>query len=211
MRRGALASSKPASSPHRSVCFADRTSTALQVLNCATRAPSPRAPRPASAQIVRVWSHAAPGSERWTQRETTEQTAQFGTVVFKVVTPTIAAFLPARVNAIGVAVIIAPGGSFRGVTIGMEGDSVASWFQQHGIAAFVLKYRVLDYHAPGNSSLSIDAAARFAIADGIQALSVVRRHAVEGLRSPSYRLRGFLRRRHGGEQRPSPARRIRPP
>jgi acetyl esterase/lipase len=133
----------------------------------------------ASAQVIRIWPHAAPGSERWTQQEQTVESAPYGTVVFKVVTPTITAFLPARTNATGAAVIIAPGGSFRGVTIGLEGASVASWFQQHGIAAFVLKYRVLDYHANGNSSLPIDSAAQFALADGKQALRVVRRHAIE--------------------------------
>jgi len=132
-----------------------------------------------SAQVVRIWPHAAPGSERWTQHEVTERSARYGTVEFDVTTPTLTAFLPNHARATGTAVIIAPGGSFRGVTVGVEGEDVARWFQQHGIAAFVLKYRVLDYHAPGNASLPIDSAAQYAIADGVQALRVVRRHAAE--------------------------------
>lgn len=131
------------------------------------------------AQVIPVWPHAAPGSERWTQRERIVDSAPYGRVAFTVVAPTLTAFLPDRAIATGAAVIIAPGGSFRGVTIGLEGMNVAQWFQRHGIAAFVLKYRVLDYHAPGNASLPIDSAARFAIVDGVQALKVVRRHAAE--------------------------------
>ncbi|MEO7456459.1 MAG: alpha/beta hydrolase [Gemmatimonadaceae bacterium] len=136
-------------------------------------------PSRTDAQQFALWTHAAPGSEHWTQRERTMQGAQYGTVVFNVVTPTLTAYIPDPSTATGAAVIIAPGGSFRGVTIGLEGHNVARWFQERGIAAFVLKYRVLDYHAPGNAALSIDDAGRFAIADGKEALNVVRRRAAE--------------------------------
>jgi acetyl esterase/lipase len=130
-------------------------------------------------QVIRLWPHVAPGSERWTQVEQITESARYGTIAFKVVTPTLTAYFPDSVMATGAAVIIAPGGAFRGVTIGLEGMNVARWFQRRGVAAFVLKYRVLDHHAPGNASLSIDSAGRFAIADGVQALRVVRRHADE--------------------------------
>ena len=136
-------------------------------------------PSVSQAQVIPVWPHAAPGSEHWTQRERAEQVAPYGIVVFDVVTPTLTAFLPDGAAATGAAVVIAPGGSFRGVTIGQEGADVARWFQQRGIAAFVLKYRVLDHYAPGVASLPMDSLARFAIADGVQALKVVRRRSVE--------------------------------
>jgi acetyl esterase/lipase len=134
-------------------------------------------PRVASAQAIAVWPHAAPGSEHWAQRETTTTDARLGAVAFRVVTPTLTAYLPDSADATGTAVIIAPGGSFRGVTIGLEGATVARWFQRRGIAAFVLKYRVLDHHAPGVASLPIDSLARFAIADGVQALRTLRHRA----------------------------------
>lgn len=136
-------------------------------------------PIASQAQEFPVWPHAAPGSEHWTQREQTVDSAPYGRVAFKVVVPTLTALLPDRAIATGAAVIIAPGGAFRGVTIGLEGANVGRWFQRRGIAAFVLKYRVLDYHASGNASLPIDSAAQFAVADGVQALKVVRRHAAE--------------------------------
>lgn len=43
----------------------------------------------------------------------------------------------------GAAVIVAPGGGFLGLAIDDEGWQVARWLANHGIAAFVLKYRVL--------------------------------------------------------------------
>jgi acetyl esterase/lipase len=43
----------------------------------------------------------------------------------------------------GAAVIVAPGGGFLGLAIDAEGWQIARWLANHGIAAFVLKYRVL--------------------------------------------------------------------
>lgn len=40
-------------------------------------------------------------------------------------------------------VIIAPGGAFLGLEMDKEGWEVARWFANHGITAFVLKYRTL--------------------------------------------------------------------
>ena len=39
-----------------------------------------------TAQVVRVWSGVAPGSERWTQKETTIENTPVGTVVLNVAT-----------------------------------------------------------------------------------------------------------------------------
>lgn len=43
----------------------------------------------------------------------------------------------------GAAVIVAPGGGFLGLSMDAEGWQLARWLANHGIAAFVLKYRVL--------------------------------------------------------------------
>lgn len=45
-------------------------------------------------------------------------------------------------NNTGVAVIVAPGGSYHHLGMGHEGHKVAQWFQKNGINAFVLRYRV---------------------------------------------------------------------
>ncbi len=60
-----------------------------------------------------------------------------------VVNPTLTPVLPDPAKATGVAVIVAPGGGFRGLAIDHEGFQVARWLADRGIAAFVLKYRLV--------------------------------------------------------------------
>ncbi len=62
--------------------------------------------------------------------------------VRNVVTPTLEPFLPDPAIATGAAVIVAPGGGFETLEIDNEGYPVAQWLADHGIAAFVLKYRL---------------------------------------------------------------------
>ncbi len=139
----------------------------------------------ADSQVVKIWPGVAPGSEKWTQQEKSVENTPLGTVVFNVATPTLTAFLPDRAKATGTGVIIAPGGAFVALTIDLEGSNVARWLQERGIAAFVLKYRILEKHGEGiPPSLNMDEAGRYGIADGIQAIKVVRQHAAEWGLSP---------------------------
>lgn len=134
----------------------------------------------ARSQVVNVWPGAAPGSENWTQKERTIENTPIGTVVLNVVTPTLTAYLPERSKATGTGVIIAPGGAFVAVALDLEGNSVARWLQERGIAAFVLKYRVIEKREEGiPKNIDMDEAGKYGIADGIQALKVVRQHAAE--------------------------------
>ena len=55
---------------------------------------------------------------------------------------TLTPFLPERSKANGAAVIIAPGGGFRILSMGNEGWEVARALNERGVAAFVLKYRL---------------------------------------------------------------------
>lgn len=139
----------------------------------------------AAPQVVNVWPGVAPGSEKWTQKERTVENTPLGAVVFNVVTPTLTAYLPERARATGTGVIIAPGGAFVALAIDLEANQVARWLQEKGIAAFVLKYRILEKRGEGiPPSLNMDEAGQYGIADGIQALKVVRQHAAEWGVSP---------------------------
>jgi len=63
-------------------------------------------------------------------------------------TPTLAAFIPAS-NPTKTAVVVAPGGGYTHLSMIKEGADVAQWLNAHGIAAFVLKYRLgPTYHNP---------------------------------------------------------------
>jgi acetyl esterase/lipase len=139
----------------------------------------------ANAQTVNIWPGVAPGSENWTQKERTVENTPIGTVVFNVVTPTLTAYLPERSKATGTGVILAPGGAFVALAIDLEANQVARWLQEKGIAAFVLKYRIMEKRQEGiPAGMNMDEAGKYGIADGIQALKVVRQHAAEWGVSP---------------------------
>src|SRR6185436_4550226 len=55
---------------------------------------------------------------------------------------TLTPFLPDPAKATGAAVIVAPGGAFRILSMGNEGWEVAQALKERGVAAFVLKYRL---------------------------------------------------------------------
>jgi acetyl esterase/lipase len=138
-----------------------------------------------SQQVVNIWPGAAPGSEHWTQKERVIENTPVGTVIFNVVTPTLTAYLPERTKATGTGVIIAPGGAFVALAISLESNEVARWLQERGIAAFVLKYRIREKRGEGiPANMNMDEAGKFGMADGIQALKVVRQHAAEWGVSP---------------------------
>ena len=42
----------------------------------------------------------------------------------------------------GSAVVVCPGGGYGGLALGHEGQQIAAWLTQRGVAAFVLKYRL---------------------------------------------------------------------
>ncbi len=135
-------------------------------------------------QTVRLWPGVAPGSETWTQQERAVKDTPLGTVIFNVVTPTLTAYLPEPGKATGTGVIVAPGGAFVALAIDLEGSKVAQWLQARGIAAFVLKYRIVEKREEGIPQMDMDQVGKYGIADGIQALKIVRTHASEWKISP---------------------------
>ncbi len=76
-----------------------------------------------------------PASETWFR--------QWGDPMARnITTATLTPFLPEPGKANGAAVIVAPGGGFRWLSMGNEGWEVAAALAEQGIAAFVLKYRL---------------------------------------------------------------------
>ena len=132
-----------------------------------------------AAQTVNIWPGVAPGSETWAQKERVEKNTPIGTVIFNVVTPTLTVYLPERTKATGTGIIIAPGGAFVALAMDVEARDVALWLQSKGIAAFILKYRIIEKHGDGIPDLNMDEAGKYGIADGVQAVKVVREHARE--------------------------------
>jgi len=134
----------------------------------------------APAQTLNIWPGVAPGSEEWKQKEMVVTDTPLGTVIINVVTPTLTAYLPEKSKATGSGVIIAPGGAFVALAMDVGANPAARWLQERGIAAFVLKYRTIEKRGEGiPSDLNMDEAGKYGIADGIQALKIVRQHASE--------------------------------
>ncbi len=70
--------------------------------------------------------------------------SQYGSVFARNVTvATLTPFLPDPAKATGAAVIVAPGGGFRTLSMENEGWDVARALADKGVAAFVLKYRLV--------------------------------------------------------------------
>lgn len=111
--------------------------------------------------------------------------------VRNVINPTLTPILPDPAKATGAAVIIAPGGAFRFLSMDSEGWAVARWLADHGIAAFVLKYRTVptprDFAGFGQSLQSAMSGPRRddaplpataeAVEDGLAAVRLVRGRA----------------------------------
>lgn len=136
------------------------------------------------AVALRTVDTAVPDREQWMT-----QNGNIG--VRNVSRPTLMPVLPEGAST-GTAVIVAPGGGFLGLAIDTEGWQVARWLADHGIAAFVLKYRVLP--TPVSNEVWEDEFNRMirgetvsfanpedtppeALADGLSALSHVRENA----------------------------------
>ena len=144
--------------------------------------------------VVPIWPDAAPGSEGWNQQEITGFTNGDLKILRNVARPTITAYLPDPAVATGTAVVVCPGGAFHFLADEHEGTQVAEWLVKRGIAAFILRYRVVPTAADEETfqrefreamadrerlwELTRDARA-MGVADGQRAVRIVRQSAAE--------------------------------
>jgi len=102
-------------------------------------------------QQVPLWMAGAPGSQGQTSPEVVgvqhEPSTQYVdgfsfAIVSNVNNPSITPFVPAAGTGTGAAVVVVPGGGHKFLAIEHEGYAVARVLAEHGVAAFVLKYRL---------------------------------------------------------------------
>jgi hypothetical protein len=91
---------------------------------------------------IPIWPGKAPGSEDWTFSERVAEGPDGSKTYSNVVIPTLTIYLPDQAKANGVAVILCPGGAMRMLGFA-ETVRVAERLNSKGIAAFILKYRVV--------------------------------------------------------------------
>jgi acetyl esterase/lipase len=112
-------------------------------------------------------------------------------VVANVTKPTLTTFKPAPEQKNGTAVVVCPGGGFMALSITSEGNDVAKYLAARGVTAFVLKYRLAHTGEDATQEFTTLIADRqkfieligpvipLSIADGLAAVTYVRRHAAE--------------------------------
>ncbi|WP_288426079.1 TonB-dependent receptor [uncultured Spirosoma sp.] len=133
---------------------------------------------------IRLYEGPAPGSEAQIRPETTQPDRSFNRVVYNVSTPTLTAYLPDSAKATGRAVLIFPGGGLSRLLIDEQGAFVAQQLAERGVAAFVVKYRLVQRPVGSSAdplpslpdSVRDNALAR-AVADGATALTYIRQQA----------------------------------
>ena len=82
--------------------------------------------------------------------------------------PAVIPFVPESTKRNGAAVLVVPGGGFTLRAVDHEGVLVAQWFKDHGITAFLLRYRLRPLYNRNDW-----------VADGQRAMQFMRAHAGE--------------------------------
>ncbi|HVU25698.1 MAG TPA: alpha/beta hydrolase [Opitutus sp.] len=124
--------------------------------------------------VIPVWPGIAPGAEGRTDDEQVRfYEPGHEHIVSQVHRPTVTVYLPAAGKATGAGLLIIPGGGHRELWMDHEGYNVGRWCADHGIAGFVLKYRLA--HEPG-STYRVEVES---LADAQRALRLVRSRAQE--------------------------------
>lgn len=85
-----------------------------------------------------LWSGGVPGFE--SRAAIPEMSRDFWTR--QVNDPSVTAYLPSPDKANGTAIVILPGGGHTQLVTTSEGDVIARWLNDRGVAAFVLRYRL---------------------------------------------------------------------
>jgi len=85
-----------------------------------------------------LWPHGVPGFEA--RASIPELSQDYWTK--HVNNPSVTAYLPDPAKANGTAVLVVPGGGHSLLVTTTEGEAVALWLKERGVAAFVLRYRL---------------------------------------------------------------------
>lgn len=88
----------------------------------------------------------------------------------KTTNPMLYIFLPPKEKATGTAVLICPGGGYTALAFGHEGNAIAAWLNNNGIAGIILKYRLPSDLIMKDKSIG-------PLQDAQEAMRIIRRNA----------------------------------
>ena len=140
-----------------------------------------------SQEIIKLWpDDAIPNAIAGAQITEKSETDANGILrISNVTVPTITAYLPSKEKTNGAAVMICPGGGYGILAASHEGSDVARWFNEMGVAAFVLKYRLPDPQIMNNQQ-------EVPLMDAMQGMTLIRQNAARyGIDSEKIGVMGF--------------------
>jgi len=122
---------------------------------------------------LKLWPDGIPGSKSDpSYAENIVTTDGRVTRATNVVTPDLTVFLPDPAKANGAAVLICPGGGYGTLAFDHEGNAIARWLNDNGIAGIILKYRLPSDRIMADKSIG-------PLQDAQEAMRVIRRHSAE--------------------------------
>lgn len=138
-----------------------------------------------SQTIIPLYTDSIPNSKPGPDEEKSEMSKDSILIVSKVSRPTLSIYLPPKEKRTGAAVIICPGGGYWILAAGHEGADVARRFNEMGVAAFVLKYRIPNDKTMVNKEIG-------PLQDAQRAIQVLRENAKEwGINKNTIGIMGF--------------------
>jgi acetyl esterase/lipase len=155
------------------------------------------ATRVAAQDVIPLRTGTVPGSPKENYPEKEYFSKIWSTeVVANVTKPSLTVFKPSPELRNGTAVVICPGGGFMALSINSEGNDVAKYLVGRGVTAFVLKYRLAHTDEDATKEFTVlfedkqkfqemaDKVVPLSIADGLAAVTYVRKHASDWGVSP---------------------------
>lgn len=125
----------------------------------------------AQTETINLWPEGkVPNSKSNTVEEKSVTDAAGILRISGVTVPTISAYIVPKEKATGAAVMICPGGGYGILAASHEGSDFAKWFNDRGISAFVLKYRLPNEKAMEHQH-------EVPLMDAMQAMKLIRQSA----------------------------------
>jgi acetyl esterase/lipase len=116
-----------------------------------------------SPQVIELWPEGVPGLKADGGPEKDDGEGRYWNIHH----PSLTVYPATPGKANGTAMILAAGGGYQRVAIGLNGGHLTSWLNSLGITVFVLKYRVAEYGHPAP------------LRDALRAMRLVRSRAAE--------------------------------
>jgi acetyl esterase/lipase len=133
----------------------------------------------AQQKSLNVWPGGVPGfilNDTYAEKQTSTEgvISRFE----KTTNPVIYIYLPPKDKATGAAVLICPGGGYGALAFAHEGNAIAKWLNDNGIAGIILKYRLPSDLIMKDKSIG-------PLQDAQEAMRIIRRNATAWNINPS--------------------------